>query len=72
MNIGQTFLKLIAKHFPKNSRLHKIFSKNTVKVSYSCMPNLASIMKVHNYEVSKDTSMCMQKPCNCQKNTSAH
>ena len=42
----------------------KIFNKNTVKVSNSCMPNLASIIKVHNNEVS---STCSQKPCNCQK-----
>ena len=64
---GQKFLKLIAKHFPENSRLHKIFNKNAVKVSYSCMPNLANIIKAHNNEVSKDTSTRTQKPCNCRK-----
>ena len=31
------------------------------------VPNLASIIKAHNNEVSKDTSMCLRKPCNCQK-----
>ena len=66
-NVGQKFLKLIAKHFPENLRLHKIFNKNTVKVSYSCMPNLANIIKAHNNEVSKDTSTPTQKPCNCRK-----
>ena len=66
-NVGQKFLKLIAKHFPENSRLHKIFNKNTVKVSYSCMPNLANIIKAHNNEVSMDTSTSTQKPCNCRK-----
>ncbi|PIK43036.1 hypothetical protein BSL78_20110 [Apostichopus japonicus] len=30
-NIGGTFLKLINKHFPKTSKLHKIFNRNTVK-----------------------------------------
>ena len=67
MNVGQGFLKLVAKYFLKNPRLQKIFNKNTVTVSYSCMPNLASIIKAHNNEVSKDISKCMQKPCNCQK-----
>ena len=31
------------------------------------MPNLASIIKAHNNEVSKDTTTCTQKPCNCRK-----
>ena len=36
-NIGKNFLHLLVKHFPANSKMHKIFNKNTVKVSYSCM-----------------------------------
>ena len=47
-NIGATFIKLINKHFPKKSKLNKIFNRNTVKISYSCMPNIASIIKAHN------------------------
>jgi len=35
-NIGRTFLQLIKKHFPKHNSLHKIFNKNTLKISYSC------------------------------------
>ena len=42
---------LIKRHFPKTSKLHKIFSKNTVKVSYSCMSNMASILSSHNLNV---------------------
>ena len=34
-NIGKTFLRQLQKHFPKNHKFHKIFNKNTVKVSYS-------------------------------------
>ena len=33
-------LTLIDKHFPKNKRLSKIFNRNTIKVSYSCLLNL--------------------------------
>jgi hypothetical protein len=65
-NIGQKFLKLIAKHFPKSSKLNKIFNKNTVKVSYSCMPNMASIIKAHNSKISNGHSTHLQKPCNCR------
>ena len=38
-NIGKTFLTLLDKHFPKTNKFHKIFNKNNVKVSYSCLPN---------------------------------
>ena len=32
-NMAKIFLNLIEKHFPRSSKLHKIFNKNTVKVS---------------------------------------
>ena len=42
-NIAKQFLDLSDKHFPQNNQLHKIFNRNTVKVSYSCTPNVGSI-----------------------------
>ena len=36
-NIGQIFLKIIDEEFPAGHPLHKIFNRNTVKISYSCM-----------------------------------
>ena len=48
-NIGKTFLKLIAKHFPKTSKFHKIFNRNNV--SYSCLPNFANMIKSHNNRI---------------------
>ena len=65
-NIGQKFLRLISKHFPKTSKLHKIFNKNTVKMSYSCMPSMASIIKAHNKKVCEGHVKNTQKPCNCR------
>ena len=47
-NIGKTFLKLMRKHFPNGNPSHKIFNKNTLKVSYSCMGNMASTISSHN------------------------
>ena len=37
--VGHYFLKLLEKHFPRHHKLHKIFNRNTVKVSYSCTKN---------------------------------
>ena len=66
-NIGATFLKLINKHFPKKSKLNKIFNRNTVKISYSCMPNIASIIKAHNKQISTSGTGTDSITCNCRK-----
>ena len=34
-------------HFPKSNKLHRIFSRNTVEVSYCCSENLLRITKTH-------------------------
>ena len=47
-NIGDEFLNLITKHFPKHHRLHKICNKNNTKISYSCMPNMSAVILRHN------------------------
>ena len=51
-NVGKRFLNLLDKHFPPNNQLHKIFNRNTVKVSYSCTPNMGSIIKSHNKKLT--------------------
>ena len=50
-NVGKIFLKLVKRHFPKENSLHKIFNKNTLKVSYSCMGNIASVLSTHNKNI---------------------
>ena len=47
-NIGRKFRSLVSKHFPKNSRLHQIFNENTLKVNYSCRPNMAAVIRQDN------------------------
>ncbi|XP_030830987.1 alpha-1,3-mannosyl-glycoprotein 4-beta-N-acetylglucosaminyltransferase B-like [Strongylocentrotus purpuratus] len=66
-NIGRSFLRLVDKHFPKKSKFNKIFNRNTLKVSYSCMPNVASIIKAHNKQVSSTDDHTKPKTCNCRK-----
>ena len=50
-NIAKKFLQLVSKHFPKGHKLSKVFNRNNVKASYSCMPNVASIISTHNKKV---------------------
>ena len=53
------------KHLEKILQLHKYFNKNNIKVSYSCMPNLASIAS-HNRKILNTQHSTQMKECNCK------
>ena len=66
-NIGKQFLRLLDKHFPAHHRLHKIFNRNSVKISYSCMRNMATIISNHNKQLlSRPKKPPSPLPCNCR------
>ena len=65
-NVGKRFLQLLHHHFPPSNKLHKIFNNNTVKVSYCCTQNVASIIKSHNKKLI-NTSIKNTLPYNCRK-----
>ena len=50
-NIGHKFLALVDKHFPNDHKLRKIFNRNTIKISYSCMNNTKQIIDNHNKRI---------------------
>ena len=66
-NVGKIFLKLVKRHFPKENPLHKIFNKNTLKVSYSCMGNIASVLSAHNKSILYPKKS--EFGCNCRSKT---
>jgi hypothetical protein len=68
-NIGKEFLTIITKCFPPTNKLHKIFNKNTVKLSYSCMPSVKSIIEGHNRRIlNNKADLEEESKCNCPKN----
>ncbi|GFS01943.1 hypothetical protein ElyMa_001111100 [Elysia marginata] len=54
-NIGTNFLHLLNSCFPPNHKLHKVINKNTVKLSYSCTPNIKQIISSHNKRIINET-----------------
>ena len=62
--VGRVFLNLIDKHFGRNHKYHKIFNRNTIKVSYSCMDNMQKVIKQHNAKVTRKEKP-IQRLCNC-------
>lgn len=63
-NIAQNFLSLIDKHFPPSNKLHKIFNRHTVRVSYSCLQNMETFINNHNKKI-------LNKPTNQRTNVNA-
>ena len=73
-NVGKYFLKLIQKHFPKHHKYHKLFNKNNIKVSYSCLPSIKASLNKHNKKILKKVSGEDNidepvKTCSCPRNT---
>jgi hypothetical protein len=73
-NVGQTFLKILDEEFPAGHILHKIFDRNTVKIS--CMSNFKQNIDGHNKsklshraKTPDEKSVIAKNPVNalCQK-----
>ena len=66
-NIHKKFLLLLDKHFPKAYKLSKVFNRNNVKVSYSSIPNFASIINSHNKNIlNENIPKSTSTSCNCK------
>ncbi|GFR92820.1 hypothetical protein ElyMa_000876700 [Elysia marginata] len=67
-NIGKKFFDLLNSCFPPNHKLHKIINKNTIKLSYSCTPNIKQIISSHNKRIINESSNKARttKLCNCR------
>ena len=59
------FLNLRENHFPPRHKLSKLFNRNTIKVTYSCMPNIKATTHKHNKNTLEkaqqkhpDTQLC--------------
>ena len=73
-NIGHKFFALVDMHFPKDHKLGKIFNRNTIKISYSCVNKTKQIIDNHNKgiltaSIQRDdtaaTAIINNKTCNC-------
>ena len=65
--VGEKFLLLIDKHFGK-TELRKYFNRSTVKISYSCMPNLNTLISGHNKNILRKMKPDYDQntSCNCR------
>ena len=71
-SVGKTFIKIVKQSFPNGRPLHKIFNTNTLKLSYSCLPNVKKIIDGHNKKICDDNKKSKmqktpKKTCNGRK-----
>ena len=63
--VGKFFLSLVCKHFPLHHKLHKSFNRKNVKVSYSYVPNMKSIINAHNRKILYPSPTIGRRTSNC-------
>ena len=53
--VGNYLLNLIGKPFPPRDKFNKSFNRNTIKVSYNCVPNIKGEIHKHDKSTSEKT-----------------
>ena len=68
-DLGKQFLRIVDECFPRGHALRAIFNRNTLKLSYSCMPSVKSVIDAHNKRLLQPTEVDApsRKLCNCRK-----
>ena len=69
INIGKYFLNLIDKHFHKENPLSRIFCRNTIKISCSCMNDIFKIIYNCDWKIVDKSHMDYKRTritCNCR------
>ena len=64
--LEELFLIYLKSTFPPAIASIKSAKKNTVKISYSCMPNMAAILSRHNKTILASKNTNVHPLCNCQ------
>ena len=61
----------VNRNFPKRNKLHKIFNRNSIKISYCCTKNMSAKISSHNKSMmlknEEENATEMNKLCNCRK-----
>ena len=58
---------LTTKKKRQRNKFHKIFNRTSLKLSYSCMPNIKTKINANNREILRNTPSKNANHCNCQQ-----
>ena len=68
--ILRIFLHLLDKHFGRNHKCHKIFNRNNVKISYSCIDNIQNVISSDKKEIRNFSNGMNGKTCSSRNKNS--
>ena len=68
-NVGKIFMRLVGKPFPRHHKYYKLFNRNKMKLSYSCMSNMNNVIQKHNSKIMKNPAPSTTKTCSCHQKT---
>ena len=68
-NVGEIFMRLVDKHFPRNHKYYKLFNRNNIKLNYSYIRSMNNVIRKHNSKIMKDPAPFTTKTCNCRCKT---
>ena len=66
-NFRKLLKRLIDKPFPRHHKFQKLSNRNNVELSYSCMPNMKSVIQEHNSKIMEDPKPTYNKTCSCRQ-----
>lgn len=61
INVGKKFLNIVKQSFPNGHPLRETFNKNTLRVSYPCMPSLDAKISAHNKSLVRNVPPTPEK-----------
>ena len=64
--VGKCFLEILDRNFTEDHPYCKVFNKKTLKVFYSCMPNMKQLIMAHNRKML-DTQDKERRISDCRK-----
>ena len=60
-------MRLIDKHSLCHHKFHKLFNRNNVKLSYSCMCSMKKVIQKHKSQTMEDTKPTNNQNCSCRQ-----
>ena len=69
---SKTFVRLGDEYFPLNHKYYKLFNRNNIKLSYSCIPSMNNVSGKYNSKILNNLAPCTMKTCNFRRETDSH
>ena len=71
-NVGKVFMRIGDEYFLHLHKYYKLFNRNNIKLSYSCMPGMNNVIQKHNSKIMNNVAPCTIKTRNFRRETGSH